>query len=48
MDRIDQMRGHALTEYAIVAAVILIGVAAVVMLMQDATSADIATLIGAH
>jgi len=48
MDRIDQMRGHALTEYAIVAAVILIGVAAAVMLMHDATSADIATLMGAH
>jgi len=46
MDRLEHIRGHALAEYAIVAAVIMIGVTAVVMLMQDATSADVARLMG--
>ena len=48
MDRIDQTRSHALTEYAIVAAVILIGIGAVMVLMQGATNMDVATLMGTH
>ncbi len=45
MEAIDETRSHVLTEYAIVAVVILIGIAAVTVLMQGATSTDVAALV---
>jgi hypothetical protein len=43
-----ETRAHALTEYTIVVAVIVLGITAVLVLMHGATSADVAALVGSR
>jgi hypothetical protein len=44
--RVRETRAEALTECAIVVAVVVLGIAAILVLMRGATSGDIAVLMG--